>query len=541
MAEPPVTAPSPLPQARWPWQRSLRLRILLSFGAVVVVVVALVTILVSRAVYRAVVQEAERALELEAVLAANALEDPLSGFVAEFEAYERWEAEHDDDKVKDEEKKKKDEDKPGSLPTPLPVGAAFLTEPLAGRLQQVALLFATANGARVAILDRNGDVIADSAASPVTTPNQSRQPEVRAALAGAVQRDIRAVAPDGKAALFVAAPIQQGERLLGLVQMARPMDQITAGFRRFLWQLAGISLLALALATLMGIAISRRLLRPVRQLEQASLRVAGGDLSHQTPVETADELGALAVAFNTMVREVREMMAQQRLFVANASHELRTPLTNIKLRSEALLGGASEDPAVARRYLSEIDREADRLGRLASALLDLSRLEEQRALPPAVEPVDLLPLLHAVGDATALRVDQAGLALRVDLPSVLPPVVVWPEQIEAVLVNLLDNAIKYTPPGGQIRLSAEANEKTCVIRVADTGPGIPAADLPHVFERFYRVDKARSRNNAPSEGSGAGLGLSIAKALVEQNGGRLTVASQPGQGTVFAVELPCTS
>ena len=338
--------------------------------------------------------------------------------------------------------------------------------------------------------------------------------------------------------MFVAAPIQQGDRILGLVQMARPMHQITAGFRRFLLQLGGISLLALALATLLGVAISRRLLRPVQQLQQASLRVAGGDLSHQAPVETADELGALAVAFNHMVREVREMMAQQRLFVANASHELRTPLTNIKLRSEALLGGASEDPAVAGRYLAEIDREADRLGRLASALLDLSRLEEGRAFQTAVEPVDLLPLLHAVADATALRASQAGLHLHVDLPPALPRLAVWPEQIEAVLVNLLDNAVKYTPAGGQVSLSAEVHGQRCLIQVADSGPGIPAEDLPHVFERFYRVDKARSRSDAQPGGSGAGLGLAIVKALLEQNGGQITVASQPGQGTTFTVELP---
>lgn len=563
MAEAPTSTPRAQPAARWPWQRSLRLRILLSFGAVVLLVLALATILVSRAVYRAVVQEAERALELEAVLAANALEDPLSGYVAELEAYQDRDAEHDDDDIaKDDEKarEEKNEREDGSdktseeevngqgardteeaigLPTPSPSTAAPGIRPLVGRLQEAAQRFAAANGARVVILDPDGDVLADSAASSSSgMANQGRQTEVRAALDGLVQKDVRRAAPDQKLALFVAAPIQQGEHILGLVQMARPMNQITAGFRRFLLQLAGISLLALALATLLGVAISRRLLRPVQQLQQASVRVADGDLSQQTPVETADELGALATAFNHMVQAVREMVAQQRLFVANASHELRTPLTNIKLRSEALLGGADQDPAVARRYLSEIDREADRLARLASALLDLSRLEEGRVVPAPAEAVDLLPLLHGVADATALQIAQAGLTFCVELPPTLPRVAVWPEQIEAVLVNLLDNAIKFTPAGGQISLSAETTDKACLIRVADTGPGIPAADQPHIFERFYRADKARSRVDVQSGSSGAGLGLSIAKALVEQNGGRITVASQPNAGAVFTVELP---
>ena len=535
-----------MPQARWPWQRSLRLRILLSYGAVVFLVLALLTALVGRAVYQAMIVEAERSLELETVLAANALEDPLSGYGAEFDAYERWEAEHaDEDKAKTDDK---DDDKDDSsskgdngsvsTPTPSPSAATVALEPIAGRLAQVAAVYAADTGARVAILDPRGNVVADSAAPLGSLPNQSNQPEVRAALNGLVQRDVRAASASGEMALFVAAPIQQGDRILGLVQMARPMHQITAGFRRFLLQLGGISLLALALATLLGIAISRRLLRPVQQLEQAALRVAGGDLSHQAPVGTADELGALAVAFNHMVREVREMMAQQRLFVANASHELRTPLTNIKLRSEALLGGASEDPAVAGRYLAEIDREADRLGRLASVLLDLSRLEEGRAFPTAVEPVDLLPLLHAVADATALRAREAGLHLHVDLPPALPRLAVWPEEIEAVLVNLLDNAIKFTPAGGQVSLSAAAHDQRCLIRVADSGPGIPAEDLPHVFERFYRVDKARSRSDVQPGSNGAGLGLAIVKALLEQNSGQITVESQPGLGTIFTVELP---
>lgn len=548
MAESSTAASDTLPSARWPWQRSLRLRILLSYGAVVFLVLALLTVLVGRAVYRAMIVEAERSLELETVLAANALEDPLSGYDAEFAAYERWEAQHaDEDKAKSDDKSddKDDSNSKGdskSVPTPTmaPSGAIVALEPIAGRLAQVAAIYAADTGARVTILDPRGNVVADSAAPLGSLPNQGNQPEVRAALSGLVQRDVRAVG--GEMALFVAAPIQQGDRVLGLVQMARPMREITGGFRRFLLQLGSISLLALALATLLGVAISRRMLRPVQQLEQASLRVASGDLSQQAPVETADELGALAVAFNTMVREVREMMAQQRLFVANASHELRTPLTNIKLRSEALLGGASEDPAVAGRYLAEIDREADRLGRLASALLDLSRLEQDRAsYASAVQPVDLLPLLHAVADATALRASQAGLTLHVDLPPELPRLTVWPEQIEAVLVNLLDNAIKFTPAGGQVSLSAVANSQRCLIQVADNGPGIPAEDLPHVFERFYRVDKARSRNDAPPGGSGAGLGLAIVKALLEQNGGQISVASQPGQGTVASVALNVVS
>jgi signal transduction histidine kinase len=231
------------------------------------------------------------------------------------------------------------------------------------------------------------------------------------------------------------------------------------------------------------------------------------------------------------------MIEQQRLFIANASHELRTPLTNIKLRSEALLDGGLDDPAIARRYLGDIDSEADRLARLANTLLDLSRLERGTGAPPT-EAVDIAPVLLAVARSARLGVHAAGLSLRADIPTQLPPLRVWPEQVEAALVNLLDNAVKYTPKGGEVRLSVQVVDGNCQILVADTGLGIPAEDIPHIFERFYRVDKARSRRSGSNSSGGAGLGLAIVKVLAEQNGGRIRAESVVGAGTTFILEFP---
>ena len=309
---------------------------------------------------------------------------------------------------------------------------------------------------------------------------------------------------------------------------------MTARAHLLLMSLALVGLIAFLVATALAIGLSRRLVKPVREMEQASLAIAGGDLDQRVPVETADELGALARAFNDMVEALRRMMTQQRLFVANASHELRTPLTNIKLRSEALLGQAGSDPAVARRYLLEIDREADRLARLASTLLDLSSLDEAGARL-VLEPMDIIPTLRSVVETMQLRATQAGLTLTADLPAHLPAYI-FPEDVETIVVNLLDNAAKYAPPGGQVRLLAREQDGRCLIRVEDTGPGIPPEDLSHVFERFYRADKARSRT-AGGIGSGAGLGLSIVKELVEHNGGSIRAESVVGQGTAFEISL----
>ncbi len=530
----------PTPSARWPWQRSLQIRIVVAYGGVFLVVLALLMAVVMRVVYQAQLSDAEHNLVIQAFLAANALEDPLSGYASEFEDYAKWESERDhrdEDGSSDDDHS--DDDHQSQTPAPDAAG-------IGGRLQAVAALYASDTNARITILEPQGDAVADSTYPFAEVANQFSQIEVQAALAGDEQHDIRLDEFTGRLTIYAAAPIQQNGQLLGIVQIAQPMDEITRAIARLVLSLVAAGLLALAVTTGLGIWISRRLVQPVRGLEAASLAIAQGDLSQQVPVTSADELGRLAQAFNRMVGELQRMIEQQRLFIANASHELRTPLTNIKLRSEALLGGLLDERAMAERYLAEIDSEADRLTRLANTLLDLSRLEDTERPLPASD-VDLTPVLAGVVQAMSLRVGKANQRLHTDLPDQLPGLRVWPEQVEAIVVNLLDNAIKFTPPGGDVYLSAQVVDGECRIRVADTGPGIPADELPLIFQRFYRVDKARSRyQNRDAIGTGAGLGLSIVAALVEQNRGRIwaengaegCAAGGAAGGAAFTVAFP---
>ncbi|MCB0129191.1 MAG: hypothetical protein KDD78_00015, partial [Caldilineaceae bacterium] len=222
-----------------------------------------------------------------------------------------------------------------------------------------------------------------------------------------------------------------------------------------------------------------------------------------------------------------------------ASHELRTPLTNIKLRSEALrVMDLTADQAVATRFIGEIDTEADRLGRMATTLLDLSRLEAQTTDLPA-PPLDIAPLLLEMSRVIGVRMRAAALTYRARIPTQLPPICIAPADMEEILANLLDNAIKYTPAGGTVQLDAVADGARVRLVIADSGLGIPADDLPSIFDRFYRVDKARSRKaGGDSVGSGAGLGLFLVKTLVERNGGTIVAASSPGAGTTFTVHFP---
>lgn len=528
-----------MPAARWPWQRSLQNRIILTYGIVFLVVLLLLTGRVAHIIYTSQLADAEHNLELDSFLAANALEDPLSGYAAEFQEYaHRLEKSEDGDEDRDDEAGEQAAPGPGAVGS-LPTNGQE-TEPISQRLQQVAAIYASDTGARVTILDPSGNVMADSMHPINTVQNQLAQLEVQAALAGVEQHDIRPDPFSGEVTIYAAAPIQQGNQLLGIVRLSLPMQTVLAEIWRLLFSILFTSLVALALATALAIWISRRLVRPVRKLETAALAIAEGDLTQQVTVESADEIGALARAFNDMVNELRRLIEQQRLFVANASHELRTPLTNIKLRTETLLDIGDENPELTQRYLAEIDREASRLGRLAAMLLDLSSLEETFERQGPAEPTDIESIVRTVADTMQLQAHRAGIELAKEIPEALPSLHVWPEHLEAILVNLLDNAIKYTPAGGAVRLSVAVAAETCRIRVADTGPGIPAEDLAHIFDRFYQVDKARSRHNSAQNGigSGAGLGLAIVKTLVEQNDGHIWAESTPTTGTTFTVEFP---
>jgi two-component system phosphate regulon sensor histidine kinase PhoR len=236
--------------------------------------------------------------------------------------------------------------------------------------------------------------------------------------------------------------------------------------------------------------------------------------------------------FLLVLRELTELRRLERVrrdFVANVSHELRTPLTSIKAMAETLLDGALGDEAVAPRFLQTIIRESDRLVRLSADLLDLSRVE---ARGPEKDPTDLASLVADVAARLGPQAQKADITLTNTLrtPLVVPA---DRDEMAQVLVNLLDNAIAYTPRGGLVTLSAHETPDSVTLSVADTGIGILTHDIPRLFERFYRADKARSRASG-----GTGLGLSIVKHIVENHGGTVAVESEYNRGSVFSFTLP---
>jgi two-component system phosphate regulon sensor histidine kinase PhoR len=239
--------------------------------------------------------------------------------------------------------------------------------------------------------------------------------------------------------------------------------------------------------------------------------------------------GAVAVFHD--VTDARNFAQMRSEFVGNVSHELRTPLTSIKGFVETLLDGAMENSVTCRRFLSIIDSETDRLSRLIEDLLTLSAIESQeRIVRP--EPVCLVRSVRGVMNMLGPQISEKSLYVEYVYPNDLSLILADEDLLGQVLINLLDNAIKYTPQGGNILVRSRKKDSRVITTITDTGVGIPPESLPRVFERFYRVDKARSRNQG-----GTGLGLSIVKHIVESHGGEVFVESEVGQGSTFGVSF----
>lgn len=227
---------------------------------------------------------------------------------------------------------------------------------------------------------------------------------------------------------------------------------------------------------------------------------------------------------------VRRLETVRRDFISNVSHELRTPLASLKALTETLRDGALEDPEAAPRFLGRIETEVDALTQMVQELLELTRIESGQ-MPLELKTVTMLKLLHSASDRMRAQVERAGLTLTMEETANLPEIRADALRLEQVLVNLIHNAIKFTGPGGSVTLSAEAEEKFVRFAVRDSGVGIPEDDLPRIFERFYKADRARS-------GGGTGLGLSIARHIVETHGGRIWAESVEGRGSTFYFTIP---
>lgn len=286
---------------------------------------------------------------------------------------------------------------------------------------------------------------------------------------------------------------------------------------------------ATAVALCLGMLLARTISRPVRALTAGTQAVARGELGHQVPVTSHDELGELATSFNRMSADLATASRLRRQMTADIAHDLRTPTSVLLGYTEGLADGKFQGSAEVYASMHE---EALHLRHLIDDLRTLS-LADAGELPLTRQPCDPRALLERTATAHTVLATAHGVTLQVAAADYLPAVDADPERIAQVLGNLVTNAVRHTPPGGQVTLSAEATPGSVRLVVADTGEGIAAADLPSIFERHFRADEARA-----TEGGASGLGLAIARSLVEAHGGTITVESEVGVGSRFTVSLP---
>jgi len=402
------------------------------------------------------------------------------------------------------------------------------------------------------LLGPQGRVMAQSVGDDkVNNETVSLQP-IRSMLSGTVPLPVLGDDPlgAGRKKAFSAASIMADGKLQGYIYAilgGEQFDHITELLQKsyiMRWSAGAIGA-ALLFALAAGLIVFSLLTRRLRTLSQAMENFKQQDFTEFSPspelsTQTSDEIGSLCVSFTAMAMRIQTQMERlqekdllRRELVANVSHDLRTPLASLKGYLETLLLKDESLSAEERRmYMETADRHAERLSRLVAELFELAKLDA-KDLKPQYEAFSPAELAHDVVHKFQLRAQQQDIQLKVQVEADTPLVDADIGMIERVLDNLLENALRYTPEGGTIRVTTQAHTDHIAVVVADTGAGIPADQLPHIFERFYR----KSTPNAPT-GNGAGLGLAIAQRIIELHGGTLSVESALNKGSVFGFNLP---
>ena len=360
---------------------------------------------------------------------------------------------------------------------------------------------------------RDGEIRSASAWAPPDVPRPERKAGAPTFRSRGEFRECFHYTPDGKCTL-----------------VGRDISAEMSSGRRAAWMLAGAGSALLALGLAGGWLIASRSLRPIAEISSTAGKIANGDLAERIHIQDPkSELGRLSLDLNRTFERLQDAFARQTRFTADASHELRTPLSVMLMEAQSALS-RERSVAESRQSLEVCQRAAQRMRSLIESLLLLARFDANGPCDE-VQSCDLSQVARDASDLIAPLAREKGVALHLDLE----PVVCGgnPEQLAQAVGNIVSNAVHYNRPGGNVGIAVQREQDCAVLTVTDTGRGVSSLDLPHIFDRFYRVDKARSCSDGH-----AGLGLSIAKALVESWGGTVSAASEFGVGSTFVVRLP---
>jgi signal transduction histidine kinase len=345
--------------------------------------------------------------------------------------------------------------------------------------------------------------------------------------------------------LLALLPVRQGDKVTGVVMLHYPLEHVEQFFTRIHRTIFLVIIAVLTLSTALGLVLARALAVPLIKMNRAAGQMAEGNFDIKVDVRSRDEIGLLGSTLNMLSTrlgatlrdledkndELRRVLTLQKDFVANVSHELRSPLFLIQGYTEAMADGLANEKEIKEKSLRIMLDETHRLRRLVEDLLTLSKTEKEIA--DNLKEVQLEPVLDKVCQKFKQSASQQRVTIVLEGRRPLPRIKGNEDRLEQVLTNLVDNALRYSPPGGKIKIFTGTTSEGLQVSVSDQGPGIPENELPNIWERFYKVDKARSR-----KGSGTGLGLAIANNIVKSHGGRIWAESKVGKGTIFKFVIP---
>ncbi|WCF07028.1 HAMP domain-containing histidine kinase [Paenibacillus thiaminolyticus] len=412
------------------------------------------------------------------------------------------------------------------------ISAAFFQQYFSGQdvaEQSERLLrgFSQNTTAQVQIIDASGQLLQDNV-NVQAIGSRIDYPDVREARDGAMGIWRGTSASSGESLLAVSYPLVTDGKTVGVVRYVASLTSTIATIRWIAALCIAAGLLVVAIVAVVSLFLSRTITGSIQELKLAADQMAEGDLSARAGKRYKDELGALADTLNTMASRLQRSDQLKNEFISSVSHEIRTPLTSIKGWAVTLKSAEGDSKELLEEGLDVIESESDRLTELVDELLDFSKLANGK-ITLSRGPVQLPELLRHVGTQLAPRASRLGLDLEVRAEDAVPVIDADANRLKQVLINLLDNAMKFTPPGGNVTVRTEALKEYVILTVEDTGAGIPEEDLGNVLQKFYKGN---------TSGAGSGLGLSICHEIVKLHGGHLKVESEPGRGTKVRVFLP---
>jgi len=410
--------------------------------------------------------------------------------------------------------------------------APFFAQADMESLEDMLQSAAASEGARILLLDAEGKVQLDTLS--LLEGTRTQVPEAVAVLTGGEVRAFGVHALEEEngqyAALCAAAMSARGETI-GAVLFSMEVSELRSAILQVETQLMTVFVGVAAAALIAAFIFALTLTAPIKALTSTIRRMGKGDLSARVKVRASGEMKELADSYNTMAEKIENFDQSRSQFVQNASHELKTPLATMKLLLENLIYQPDMPKELQQEFMQDMNHEIDRLSGIITDLLTLTKMDSAGDAMKN-EKLDFTGLCNESVHSLTPAAEKAGLTLTA---SISKGVTLYGDKskLGQVVYNLIDNAIKYTPEGGVITVTLKADNRNVTFSVKDTGVGIPQEDAKHIFDRFYRVDKARSR-----ETGGTGLGLSIVRQMVQLHGGEIAVDSQPGKGSTFTVTLP---